>query len=1117
MTSFRNSLFFFFSVLFFLAGCELYNLPLNFYINARLEEAGPAREYYAWFVSEKGNDVNDGLSADSPLLTVQKAIEAVKIRYRGGNWKDGDSGPLPALIFISGEIKSTALTGPGGSMAGIDGDSSVYPPLTLKGYGSGGRINAAGTGLRVLYIAGGARVTIGDNLALTGGSAAPGAGVLIQDAASSFIMRDGATVARDSDVYLPAGTTLTVGSDLTGTPPVAAITPETYGGGGTVRVLSGDPALIAANHGRFTVSPGSGPLPWYVDRNGFLGDTPLGAPVLNSLIPGVAQISASWSAVPEAATYEIYYTSAPSVPAPADPAHVTNITGTSCTLKGLDGDTTYSVWVRARTGLVISNWSNREQATTQAVSPADAEPADISFDEMGAYTPASFNPAVSFYSASGTADGTISRLSVTLKPGQTFGAEHQGTGISSGFGNTAGNTHVHASPLAFNQGENTLAVTVTAPDNITKKTYVIYYSRADMVHTVFYVSEDGDDRYLGSTQATALASVQRALKLINGWMTSLPPAWPGMPAAPATVRVGGTVTRAAAGSNAGSDGMIDTAGLVLPSLVMEGFSAANPGVLDAQGQGRVLNITAGKNISLGNNLTLTGGKSGGASGSGAGAYVGPGALFTMNGGTISGNAADGSGGGVYLDGSAAAAFFTMNGGPISGNAAGAHGGGVCFQGHNTSVFTMNGGARIAPDNDVYLDNGLTITMGGVLAAPMPAAVIRPHAYNTGTQVIRDGAGTAAANHFKFDVVPNPADPSVSWVVDSAGKLSGINMPVYRPDAGGFSTLAQALALTSTHLAAGDTANPVIIKILQDITASGAPVVVGKTGEVRHAQIISGGKTITRGSGLTGRFITVNPGCSLVLGDGSGALTIDGGMISAGEPLVYADNSSLEIKNHVSLQGGFSGGNGGAVYLYGASSRLAMSGGVIKNNTASSGGAVYVDHGTFEMTGGVIGGAGSGNKATSGGGVYIFNGVFNMKGNAKLSGNSTTLAGSGYQGGGVYLNGGTFSLGEQAGVEGNSAGEGPGAYYFNGSFLIKDNAFMDIGNPVYIFASQTIRIVGALDGSGTVAAIVPSVYAAGLKVLSDNSSGTLVSAYHNRFRVAGADGAWGIDSDGNLRH
>ncbi|MDR1319038.1 MAG: hypothetical protein LBJ90_05385, partial [Treponema sp.] len=163
-------LFFLFSILFFLTGCENYNLPLNSFIShveSRLKGADSGREYYTWFVSDKGNDNNNGLSENTPLLTLQKAIEDVKTRYKGGsNWKNDASGPLPAVIFISGEISSAALTGPGSSMAGIAGDSSVYPPLTLRGGKTGGKINAAGTGLRALYIAGGARVSIGDKLTL---------------------------------------------------------------------------------------------------------------------------------------------------------------------------------------------------------------------------------------------------------------------------------------------------------------------------------------------------------------------------------------------------------------------------------------------------------------------------------------------------------------------------------------------------------------------------------------------------------------------------------------------------------------------------------------------------------------------------------------------------------------------------------------------------------------------------------------------------------------------------------------------------------------------------------------------------------------------------------------
>jgi hypothetical protein len=377
MTIFRDLFFLLFSILFFLTGCENYNLPLNTYISyvkSRFQDKDSKGEYYTWFVSARGNDNNDGLSAKTPLLTLQKAIESAGIQYNGGKgWKNGASGPLPAVIFISGEIGSA---GRANNAAEIIGDKSVYPPFALEGYEAGGTINVSGTNMRALYIDGGAQVSIGGKLTLIGGSANPGNGVLIQGQNSSFTMREGALVSPGSVVYLPVGSTLGIGSDLTGTSYMATITPEVYSGSKTIRILSGTPELIAANYGRFSVTPDKGPYPWHVDREGFLSNTPLYAPFLYSLIPGVAQLDARWSEVPGAASYEVYYGSGPTPDATAPP-QVSGITTTSCTLTGLGQNTYYSVWVRARAGLAVSSWSNRLIAITLPKVLNNAEPVHI--------------------------------------------------------------------------------------------------------------------------------------------------------------------------------------------------------------------------------------------------------------------------------------------------------------------------------------------------------------------------------------------------------------------------------------------------------------------------------------------------------------------------------------------------------------------------------------------------------------------------------------------------------------------------------------------------------------------------------------------------------------------
>jgi hypothetical protein len=90
----------------------------------------------------------------------------------------------------------------------------------------------------------------------------------------------------------------------------------------------------------------------------------------------------------------------------------------------------------------------------------------------------------------------------------------------------------------------------------------------------------------------------------------------------------------------------------------------------------------------------------------------------------------------------------------------------------------------------------------------------------------------------------------------------------------------------------------------------------------------------------------------------------------------------------------------------------MCGGEISDNTASfgGGGGVFINDGTFNMSGGKISGNtayGNGNgNAGQGGGVYVakvfFVGTFNMSG-GEISGNTAS-----YSGGGVCVSNGTFT-------------------------------------------------------------------------------------------------------------
>jgi parallel beta-helix repeat protein len=176
-----------------------------------------------------------------------------------------------------------------------------------------------------------------------------------------------------------------------------------------------------------------------------------------------------------------------------------------------------------------------------------------------------------------------------------------------------------------------------------------------------------------------------------------------------------------------------------------------------------------------------------ASGNGGGVYVvDTGGMFTLSGGSVSGNTAS-VGGGVYLEGGS----FAMNGGTISGNEAAdpANGGGVFIAGGGFTVadgtisgntasvgggvfitsagsFAMEDSAFISQDNEVWLAGGKKIEITADLTGTPPVARITPQVYAAGTGVL-DGS-IIASNHDKFTVTPQ--DNGTEWEINDEGKL-----------------------------------------------------------------------------------------------------------------------------------------------------------------------------------------------------------------------------------------------------------------------------------------------------------------------------------------------------------
>lgn len=126
-----------------------------------------------------------------------------------------------------------------------------------------------------------------------------------------------------------------------------------------------------------------------------------------------------------------------------------------------------------------------------------------------------------------------------------------------------------------------------------------------------------------------------------------------------------------------------------------------------------------------------------------------------------------------------------------------------------------------------------------------------------------------------------------------------------------------------------------------------------------------------------KAVTVNNGNSLTIDLNGHTLTA-----AANSQAFRIQGGALTIEDSIGtgvIQGsGTVTGNGGAIWMSSSDSNnaLTLTGGTIRGFTATDGGDVYVDGGSFEMSGGTISAC---NATNAGGGVYVSSGSFKMSG------------------------------------------------------------------------------------------------------------------------------------------
>ncbi|MGP1512018.1 MAG: InlB B-repeat-containing protein, partial [Treponema sp.] len=442
------------------------------------------------------------------------------------------------------------------------------------------------------------------------------------------------------------------------------------------------------------------------------------------------------------------------------------------------------------------------------------------------------------------------------------------------------------------------------------------------------------------------------------------------------------------------------------------------------------------------------------SGSGGGAYA-EGGSFALSGSTMSGNATGDSGGGAYIKDCA----FTMTDSTLTGNTAQYNGGGAYVAGGS---FTMKGSSRIIPSsageenqpgkNEVYLDNGAKITLPAVLTGTGTAAriTVAHNKYLSTTQVL-DGS-KVVTEYGKFTVTPKSLGGGSTqvWTINNTGHLQKPPVTINGADSDAWKKLKAAVAaaddgdifiINGEVKATNATDNSGELEVNKDITVKKA---LSASTAVLNANSRHSGTAPADAPATKHRIFKVTSGKTLTLQN----LTLKGGIAETsgdalGGGISVINGGKVTLKNTAirDCQAQY----GGAVNVKGSSSSVTMESGSLTANTATTiGGAVNVDNGaSFTMTGGEI----TGNTGKSGGGgAYVHEGTFTLGTGALITSNTA----EGRNGGGVYVDsGGTLTINggaiksNKATKSGSAVGNGGGVYVF-GNTVSKGKVRMTAG-------------------------------------------------------------------------
>lgn len=545
---------------------------------------------------------------------------------------------------------------------------------------------------------------------------------------------------------------------------------------------------------------------------------------------------------------------------------------------------------------------------------------------------------------------------------------------------------------------------------------------------------------------------------------------------------------------------------------------------------------------------MEGGKITNCTGSEAGAVYNDCGSFTMKGGVISNSTGSYAGAIFNLYGT-----FQMEDGEIS-NCTGNDAGAVS---NLWASFTMSGGRMIDNTSDdgagIYHDRGSTFHLSGDASIPAgatggnaiflddAACIILDGNLNTGDKILLGtdtpypgrrlllgNESVLSGNYLKFEL----ASSLSSYRLKNDGTLEyqGVRMDYYVDKDGNddnegtltspFATIKKAVAAIEANSGVGT------IHICSDLELNEGIEIYGAVTLVNEGQA----HTIRRSPGNMDSLFYVYGGV-LELGhkelDGQAEvilLTIDGNNETSYDSIIHSE-SGLILHNGIAIQNGNCIFSGGAINSYG---QFDMKGGVLQNNRANYGGALYVQ---YSYNNNIQGGSIRNNEAAEGGGIYLDCGTINQSGGS-IADNKADA------GGGIYIymsnvlmSGGDISGNHQRNTAEGIVGEGVFMTGYS-SFTVLQNARIAADNDVALVdiglvdaEKPAVTVGGPLTGDQSVISLSKYIsnmstgyqgdYNVGDKILVPVKGYSLSDRDIAGFQMA--DSNYGINSQGLLAY